>query len=85
MTEASIDAGFFRDIYVALGDKVDDNAWAVRIHYKPLVRWIWLGAIFMACGGLLAIMDKRYKIKKRLQETNGKEDVTDTALEKLPS
>src|SRR5690606_14893176 len=48
MTEASIDAGFFRDIYVALGDKVGDNAWAVRIHYKPLVRWIWLGAILMA-------------------------------------
>lgn len=83
MTEASIDAGFFRDIYVALGDKVGDNAWAVRIHYKPLVRWIWLGAILMATGGLLAIMDKRYKIKKRLAESKVKDqsENTDVKLE----
>ncbi len=78
MTEASIDAGFFRDIYVALGNKVDDNAWAIRIHFKPFVRWIWLGAIFMAIGGFVAITDKRYKIKKRLSET---EKVTTTVDE----
>ncbi len=68
MTEAAIDAGFMRDIYVALGNQIDENAWAIRIHFKPLVRWIWLGAIFMALGGFVAIMDKRYKIKQRLDE-----------------
>ncbi|HCM47094.1 MAG TPA: heme lyase NrfEFG subunit NrfE, partial [Colwellia sp.] len=48
MTEAGIDPGLFRDVYVALGDPLPDGAWAIRVHYKPFVRWIWLGAIFMA-------------------------------------
>ena len=61
MTEAAIDAGFWRDIYVALGDKVDNQAWAVRIQYKAFVRWIWLGALLMAAGGVLAILDPRYR------------------------
>lgn len=65
MTEAAIDAGFLRDLYVALGDELDARAWSVRVHYKPFVRWIWLGAIFMALGGTVAIMDKRYR---RLRE-----------------
>jgi cytochrome c-type biogenesis protein CcmF len=63
MTEAAIDAGFTRDLYVALGEKIDTNAWAVRVHYKPFVRWIWLGALLMALGGTLAIIDKRYRLK----------------------
>ncbi|MFO1369689.1 MAG: heme lyase CcmF/NrfE family subunit [Marinagarivorans sp.] len=63
MTEAAIDAGFTRDLYVALGEKLDTNAWAIRVHYKPFVRWIWLGALFMALGGTLAIIDKRYRLK----------------------
>ena len=63
MTEAGIDGGLFRDIYVALGDPLDGGAWAIRVHYKPFVRWIWLGSLFMALGGLLAMMDKRYRIK----------------------
>ncbi len=62
MTEADIDAGLFRDLYVALGESLDDDAWAVRIHYKPYVRWLWLGAIFMALGGVLAVCDKRYRL-----------------------
>ncbi|MEH6345891.1 MAG: heme lyase CcmF/NrfE family subunit [Bermanella sp.] len=62
MTEADIDAGLFRDLYVALGESLDDDAWAVRIHYKPYVRWLWLGAIFMAFGGVLAVCDKRYRL-----------------------
>jgi cytochrome c-type biogenesis protein CcmF len=61
MTEAAIDADFWRDIYVAVGERLENDAWAVRLHYKPLVRWIWLGAIFMALGGVLAIFDKRYR------------------------
>jgi cytochrome c-type biogenesis protein CcmF len=65
MTEAGIDAGLFRDIYVALGDPLEGGAWAIRVHYKPFVRWIWLGAIFMAVGGILAMSDKRYRAKKK--------------------
>ena len=67
MTEAGIDPGLFRDIYVALGDPLADNAWAIRVHFKPFVRWIWLGAIFMALGGVLAILDKRYRRKKKVK------------------
>jgi cytochrome c-type biogenesis protein CcmF len=65
MTEAGIDPGLFRDVYVALGDPLPDGAWAVRVHYKPFVRWIWLGAIFMGIGGALSILDKRYRRKKK--------------------
>ncbi len=62
MTEAAIDEGFFRDLYVALGEPIGETgAWAVRIYHKPLIRWIWLGAVIMALGGLLAAMDKRYR------------------------
>jgi cytochrome c-type biogenesis protein CcmF len=62
MTEADIDAGLFRDIYVAMGEPVGkDGAWAVRLHYKPMVRWMWLGAIMMALGGFTTVLDKRYR------------------------
>lgn len=61
MTEAAIDAGFTRDLYVALGDELDARAWSVRVHYKPFVRWIWLGAMMMGIGGALAVFDKRYR------------------------
>lgn len=64
MTEAGIDPGLFRDVYVALGDPLADGAWAIRVHFKPFVRWIWLGAIFMGLGGFLAMLDKRYRRKK---------------------
>jgi cytochrome c-type biogenesis protein CcmF len=72
MTEAGIDPGLFRDIYVALGDPLPGNAWAIRVHFKPFVRWIWLGAIFMSIGGLLAILDKRYRRKKVTIKTTDK-------------
>lgn len=62
MTEAGIDASITRDLFVALGEPLDDDgAWALRIYYKPFVRWIWIGGLFMAFGGLLAVMDKRYR------------------------
>ncbi|MFT5691159.1 MAG: cytochrome c-type biogenesis protein CcmF [Oceanicoccus sp.] len=63
MTEAAIDPGLWRDVYVALGEPLADGAWAVRLHYKPFVRWIWLGALLMAFGGALAASDKRYRQK----------------------
>ncbi|MDG2272293.1 MAG: cytochrome c-type biogenesis CcmF C-terminal domain-containing protein, partial [Halioglobus sp.] len=62
MTEAAIDPGLFRDIYVAMGEPIgSDGAWAMRLHYKPLVRWMWLGAIFMAVGAFTSVLDKRYR------------------------
>ena len=61
MTEAGIDAGFMADTYVSLGEPLDEGAWAVRLHYKPLVRWVWFGALLVALGGGLAVMDKRYR------------------------
>ncbi|GAW86939.1 cytochrome c-type biogenesis protein CcmF [Bathymodiolus platifrons methanotrophic gill symbiont] len=65
MTEADIDAGLFRDLYVALGEPLNNGeAWAVRVHYKPYVRWLWLGGILMALGGLLTVADKRYRQSK---------------------
>ena len=61
MTEAAIDAGFFRDIYISLGEPLEEGGWAVRVHIKPFVRWIWFGAVIMALGGGLAILDRRYQ------------------------
>ena len=61
MTEAAIDPGFTRDLYVALGEPLGDGAWSVRLHYKPFVRWIWFGAVLMALGGICAASDRRYR------------------------
>jgi cytochrome c-type biogenesis protein CcmF len=61
MTEAGIDGGVFRDLYVALGEPLGAGAWSLRLHYKPLVRWIWFGALMMAGGGILAATDRRYR------------------------
>ena len=61
MTEAGIDAGLTRDLFVALGEPLgSQGAWSLRIYHKPFIRWIWLGFIFMAIGGVLAASDKRY-------------------------
>ena len=62
MTEADIDGGLFRDLYVAMGEPIGEGgAWAMRLHYKPMVRWMWLGAILMALGGFTTVLDKRYR------------------------
>ncbi|MDE8033986.1 heme lyase CcmF/NrfE family subunit [Actinobacillus equuli subsp. equuli] len=63
MTEAAIDWGFSRDLYAALGEKLEDGSWGVRLYYKPFIRWIWIGGLFMALGGLLCMMDKRYRVR----------------------
>jgi cytochrome c-type biogenesis protein CcmF len=62
MTEAGIDTGLFRDLYVSLGEPLPGGAWSVRVYYKPFVDWIWAGALFMAFGGFLAISDRRYRL-----------------------
>ena len=66
MTEAAIDAGLFRDLFVAMGEPIgSDGAWAIRLHYKPMVRWMWLGAILMGFGGFATALDKRYRRQRR--------------------
>ncbi|PQK92466.1 heme lyase CcmF/NrfE family subunit [Pantoea ananatis] len=65
MTEAAIDGGFTRDLYAALGEELSDGSWAVRIYYKPFVRWIWFGGLFMAVGGLFCLLDPRYRSRKK--------------------
>ncbi|MGJ7458570.1 heme lyase CcmF/NrfE family subunit [Halomonas sp. MA07-2] len=61
MTQVALRPGFFRDLYVAMGEDLGDGSWAMRVQYKPFVRWLWLGALLMAAGGLLAVADKRYR------------------------
>ncbi|MCK5665554.1 MAG: cytochrome c biogenesis protein CcsA, partial [Thiotrichaceae bacterium] len=61
MTEADIDWGITRDIYVALGEPLEGGAWSVRVYYKPFIRWVWIGGVLMALGGLLSVFDKRYR------------------------
>ncbi len=69
MTEAAIDTGLIRDVYVSLGEPIDKAnpyaAWAVRVYYKPFVDWIWGGCVLMALGGLLALTDRRYRTTSR--------------------
>ncbi len=71
MTEAAIDSGLFRDLYVSLGEPIPDSngAWAVRVYHKPFVDWIWGGCILMALGGILALSDRRYRIHARKEQT----------------
>jgi cytochrome c-type biogenesis protein CcmF len=70
MTEAAIDPGWTRDLYVSLGEPLDEqgNAWAVRIYHKPFIRWIWLGSIFMLAGGMIAAANKRYRRKIKVED-----------------
>jgi cytochrome c-type biogenesis protein CcmF len=74
MTEAAIDAGLTRDLFVAIGEKLDDEgAWSLRVYHKPYIRWIWLGAIIMSIGGLLSASDQRYRrlARKNVPAGNG--------------
>ncbi|MDA0994712.1 MAG: c-type cytochrome biogenesis protein CcmF, partial [Proteobacteria bacterium] len=72
MTEAGIDAGWNRDLFVALGDPLGPDSWSLRLQYKPLIRLIWLGAFIMALGGAIAASDRRYRLEA-------------TAKQKLPT
>ena len=64
MTHAGIEVGWNRDLFVALGDDLGAGKWSMRLQYKPLVRCIWLGALIMALGGLVAILDRRYRVRR---------------------
>ena len=62
-SQAAISVNWARDLFVAMGNPLGENAWSMRIQYKPLVRYIWLGALVMAIGGLMAATDRRYRVK----------------------
>jgi cytochrome c-type biogenesis protein CcmF len=61
MTESSIEITLMRDLYSALGEPLGGGAWSMRLYHKPMIRWIWLGCLFMTFGGVLAVSDKRYR------------------------
>jgi len=69
MTEAAIDSGLTRDLYVSLGEPLADGAWIVRVYYKPFVDWIWGGAFLMALGGIIAVTDRRYRAARRYERS----------------
>jgi cytochrome c-type biogenesis protein CcmF len=71
MTEADIDTGFTGDLYVSLGEPVDDGAWGVRVYSKPFVDWIWGGCFIMALGGFLALSDRRYRSRRTALQAEG--------------
>lgn len=81
-TESAIDAGLFRDIYVALGEPMEatniEGAWALRLYHKPFVRWIWLGGLFMMAGGILAACERRFRPKKVAAVTRADGSATET-------
>jgi len=71
MTEAGISPSIIHDLYASLGEPLDNGAWSVRIYHKPMVEWIWVGCLMMALGGLLALSDKRYRLRKRKAQAGG--------------
>jgi cytochrome c-type biogenesis protein CcmF len=75
-SEAAIDRSIFRDIYVSLGDQAEGGGWTVRVYHKPLVNWIWGGALLMAIGGAFAVTDRRYALQARKQSEPAKPSPT---------
>lgn len=71
MTEAAIDRGFSRDLYVSLGEETSPNVWVVRVQHKPFVSWIWSGCLIIALGGFFAASDRRYRIGRRKSAAQG--------------
>ncbi len=85
MTEAAIDTGVWRDLYVSLGEPVSNGAWSVRVYHKPFVSWLWMGSILMTLGGVLAMSDRRYRVLSRKSAKKVSADrtiVPDMATEK---
>ncbi|MDO4897393.1 MAG: heme lyase CcmF/NrfE family subunit [Moraxella sp.] len=70
MTEVGLYPSLFNEIYVALGEPINDNSdtWAVRVYVKPMVRWLWFGAMVMSLGGVIAMLDRRYRLKDKRQK-----------------
>ena len=91
MTEAAIDTGFLRDLYVALGEPLTNGAWVVRVYHKPFVDWIWLGCLLMAIGGITSITDRRYRLKitkkgaATIEEKQAESSVAESPVAVAPS
>lgn len=86
MTEAAIDTGLFRDLYVALGEPLANNAWVVRAYHKPFVDWIWLGCLLMVIGGILSVTDRRYRLKiTKTSHVAAKTVETENPQEEIPA
>jgi cytochrome c-type biogenesis protein CcmF len=79
MTESGIDVTWGRDLFVAMGEPLGDGSWSLRLQYKPLVRFIWLGALIIALGGLIAVCDRRYRQRVAAEATSPAEAGTSTA------
>src|SRR5437868_15534675 len=81
-SETAIDRSIWRDLYLSLGDQVADGGWTVRVYHKPLVNWIWGGALLMAIGGGLAVSDRRYALaRKQVKQPIAKATVVDVAAD----
>ncbi|APE01117.1 c-type cytochrome biogenesis protein CcmF [Alteromonas mediterranea] len=80
MTEAAIHSNLARDLFIAMGEPLDNGAWAIRIYIKPFVIWLWAGAVVMAIGGIFSISDKRYRMAKvkKLKRVLGSKSVAST-------
>jgi len=74
MTEAGIEAAWNRDLFVAMGEDLGDGVWSLRLQYKPMVRFIWLGALVMALGGLVAVTDRRYRSQRAAADVPARAD-----------
>ncbi len=74
MTEAGIEAAWNRDLFVAMGEDLGDGVWSLRLQYKPMVRFIWLGALVMALGGLVAVTDRRYRSQRAAADVRARAD-----------
>jgi cytochrome c-type biogenesis protein CcmF len=81
MTEAGIDSGLTRDLFVALGEQLKNGDWSLRIYVKPFINWIWLGTFIMAFGGVLSISDRRYRMAKIAEKPNPNKSPSPTLTE----
>jgi cytochrome c-type biogenesis protein CcmF len=81
MTEAGIDSGITRDLFVALGEQLKNGDWSLRIYVKPFINWIWAGSFIMAFGGILSISDRRYRMQKLVTKSKTQKVQLDTAQE----
>ena len=67
MTEAGIGSSLSRDLIASMGDELGENTWSMRIQVKPMIRFVWLGAVIMALGGFVAVLDRRYRTVRRTE------------------
>ncbi|ALM51430.1 heme lyase CcmF/NrfE family subunit [Halomonas huangheensis] len=82
MTQVALRPGLFRDLYIAMGEELEGDSWAMRFQIKPFVRWLWLGALLMAIGGLVAVVDRRYRRRLAIREPQVRDDsIESTARE----